>query len=203
MKTFKSFISEKTFADLKPTKNTWITIPNDVFDPELSTELFDLIDKSYSYVGGHANYKTAADVPFGKDENNPGSITWYGLDFDEDPEVDVINISKRTAFGLKSVLGATDGSKEAKNAYILNMVDKLNRPGNYVEVSDAIMHILISKYGVESIDNQQDVEKILGKKITWVGENPNGKYPGYNGFYKRSIGGTEHMKILLGKPNLY
>ena len=202
MKTFKSFISEKQFADLKAPKNNWITIPNDAFDPELSAELFDLIDKSYSYVGGHANYKTAADIPFGKDSKDPGSIIWYGLDFDEDPEADVINISKQTAFGLKSVAGATDGSKEAKDRYVKNMVDSLNTSGNYAEVSGAIMHILISKYGVESIESQEDVEKILGKTVSWVGENPNGKYPGYNGFYNRSICGTEHMKIMLGKPKL-
>lgn len=82
------------------------------------------------------------------------------------------------------------------------MVDRLNTPGNYAEVSGAIMHILISKFGVESIDSQEDVEKVLGKAVSWVGENPNGKYPGYTGFYNRVIGGTEHMKILLGKPNL-
>jgi len=202
MKSFKTFISEKTFADLKPTKGKWITIPNDEFDPELSAELFDLIDKSYSYVGGHANYRTPDDIPLGKDKDNPGSIEWYGLDFDEDPEADVINISKKTKFGSKSVGGATDGSREAKNQYVMGMVDKLKTPGNYAEVSDAIMHILLTRYGVESVENQEDVEKILGKKVQWVGQHPAGNYPGHNGFYIRSIGGKEHMKIMLGKPNL-
>jgi hypothetical protein len=200
MKTFKQFIHEKKFSDLKPKKGEWLQIPNNEFDPELSAELFDLIDKSYSYVGGHANYRKPEDIPLGKDKDDPGTIVWYGLDFDEDPEADVVNISKKTKFGLKSVGGATDGSKESKTQYVKNLVDKLNTPGNYAEVSDAIMHILLTRYGVESIDNQEDVEKILNKKVKWVGKHPIGNYPGHEGFYIRSIGGEEHMKIMLGKP---
>ena len=202
MKTFKQFILEKTFSDLNPKKGDWLQIPNNEFDPELSAELFDLIDKSYSYVGGHVNYRKPEDIPLGKDKDDPGTIVWYGLDFDEDPEADVVNISKKTKFGLKSVGGATDGSKESKSQYVKNLVDKLDTPGNYAEVSDAIMHILLTRYGVESIDNQEDVEKILGKKVKWVGKHPIGNYPGHEGFYIRTIGGEEHMKIMLGKPLL-
>ena len=110
MKTFKQFLSEKSFSDISSKKGKWTEIPNSEFDAELSAELFDLIDKSYSYVGGHSNYRTKTDLPLGKDKDNPDSIIWYGLDFDNDPEVDVVIVGKKTKFGLKSVLGATDGS---------------------------------------------------------------------------------------------
>ena len=83
----------------------------------------------------------------------------------------------------------------------MGMVKKLNTPGNYAEVSDAIMHILLTRYGVPSIDDQETVEKILGKKVEWIGANSEGKYPEHNGFYARDIGGKKHIKILLGKPN--
>ncbi len=202
MKSFKSFVTEKKFADLKPTKGKWTNIPNSEFDPELSAQLYDLIDKSYSYVGGHANYRTANDLPLGKDKDDSSTISWYALDFDDDPEADVLNVTKKTKFGDKSVLGATDGSKEAKHEYVMNMVKKLNQPGNYAEVSDAIMHILLTRYGVPTVDNKEDVEKILGKKVEWIGPNPDNKYPGHNGFYARQLGGTRHIKIMLGKPNL-
>jgi hypothetical protein len=202
MKSFKTFITEKTFADLKPTKGAWLEIPNDEFDDELSVELFDLIDKSYGYVGGHVNYRSPIDLPLGKDRDDPGSIIWYGLDFDDDPQADVIELYKKTRFGSKGILGATDGSREAKLQYIKYMVSKLNTPGNYAEVSDAIMHILLTKFDVETVDKQEDVEKVLGKKVEWVGEHPTGRYPNHNGFYNRSIVGEKHMKILVGKPNL-
>ena len=51
------------------------------------------------------------------------------------------------------------------------------------------------------IANEDDIKKLLPNKVfTFVGENPNGKYPGYTGWYKRKIGGKEHLKIMLGKP---
>ena len=44
------------------------------------------------------------------------------------------------------------------------------------------------------------MERIIGKPVKWIGEHPEGKYPGYKGFYERSLGGAQHVKILLGTP---
>jgi len=51
------------------------------------------------------------------------------------------------------------------------------------------------------VDNQEDVQKVLGKEITWLGNHPEGKYPDYNGWYSRQIGESEEIKILLGRPS--
>ena len=204
MKTFRQFIAEKKFSDLGSyKKDKWLSIPIDAFEPgsDLNKELYDLIDRSYAYVGGHLNYKSPDDLPLGKDPDDPKVIVWQGIDFDSDPEPDVIKTYKKTPFGKKSVLGATDGSVDSKVKYVSKMIDDLSSPGNYVEVSDAIMHILI-RNKIPAVQNQKDVEQILNKKVTWIGPHPEGKYPGYEGFYKRKIGGEEHMKILLGNPNL-
>jgi len=68
-------------------------------------------------------------------------------------------------------------------------------------LSGAIGHIMIKYHQVPFVDNEQDVRKVLGKDIEWVGKHPDGKYPGYDGWYNRKIKGKDKMKILLGMPN--
>ena len=60
---------------------------------------------------------------------------------------------------------------------------------------------MIKYHNVPFVNNQEDVEKVLGKTVEWTGPHPEGKYPGYDGWYIRKIGG-EHadMKILVGRP---
>jgi hypothetical protein len=48
------------------------------------------------------------------------------------------------------------------------------------------------------------VQKVLGpsKPIEWLGTHPDGKYPEYNGWYRRTIEGHEgELKIMLGNPS--
>jgi len=42
---------------------------------------------------------------------------------------------------------------------------------------------------------------VLGHEVVWLGEHPEGIYPGYDGWYSRRIGGSEETKILLGIPS--
>ena len=52
--------------------------------------------------------------------------------------------------------------------------------------------------------SKEEVEAMIGKKVNWIGRNPDEKYaarygPDYEGWYSRGIGGgAAHMKILLG-----
>lgn len=202
MLSYKQFLNEKSFADLKAPKDKWVNIPINIFgkDQEINKELFDLIDKSYQYVGGHSNYKSPDDLPGGKD--NDLNIVWYGVDIDNDPQPDVTIASKKTPYGMKNVLGATDGTPEAKIQYVLNTMERLTTPGYYAEMSDAIAHIMIKRHNIPSVNSQEDVERVLGKKVEWVGLHPSGNYPDHPGWYKRKLGGEEHMKILLGKPKI-
>ena len=68
-------------------------------------------------------------------------------------------------------------------------------------MSDAMSHIMIKYYNAPFVDNEEDVQKVLGKEIEWIGPHPEGKYPKHPGWYKRKLGGNMHMKILLGRPN--
>lgn len=78
-------------------------------------------------------------------------------------------------------------------------MEKLNTQGNYAEMSGAIAHIMISRHNVPFVDNQEDVEKILGKKVEWIGAHPEGKYPKHPGWYKRKIGGEETYEDFVRK----
>ena len=201
MKSFRAFLTETDFADLKPTKGQWTSIPTSLLrkaqtEPprNIDHELYDLLDKSYSYIGGHVDFKKPSDIP-------ANHTIWYAVDVDGDKDPDAVKFGKQTSHGTKWTGGATDGSPAAKQAYLDNTVQRLKSRGNYGEVSDAIMHILITRYQVPCVDSKERVERILGKKVQWIGAHPEGKYPGWNGFYIRDLGGSPHMKIMLGLPN--
>lgn len=197
-------VESKSFTtiDPKPNKNQWVKIKNkDLQEPdsELNANLYDMITKSYSKIGGYNNYNSPKDIPYGK-EGNDKDVIWWAIDTDQDPEADAVKWVRITPHGLKSLGGASDGGTESKQAYIDISAEQLNTPGYYGEASDAIAHILISRYKVPFVNDQKTVENVLGKKVEWVGENPNGKYPGYNGWYNRMLLGAIHMKIMLGTP---
>ena len=52
-------------------------------------------------------------------------------------------------------------------------------------------------FKVPIITNQNDVEKILNKKVKWIGE-----YNGHDGWYEREIAGSFYKKFLIGNPIL-
>ena len=78
----------------------------------------------------------------------------------------------------------------------------LKTQGYYAEMSHGIAHIMITKHNIESVNDEETVKKVLNKELKWVGPHPDGEYPGYDGWYIRTIGGKQYMKILLGKPNI-
>jgi hypothetical protein len=71
--------------------------------------------------------------------------------------------------------------------------------GNYIEVSEKISETLLNS-GVPYVNNAEDVTKVLGKKIEWVGASE--EYDYADGWYIRRVGGLKAIeKILVGKPN--
>ena len=86
-------------------------------------------------------------------------------------------------------------------AYLDKTADLLFNDGYFAEMSDAIAHIMITRYDVPFVGDEEAVRAALGKDITWIGPHPEGKYPGFDGWYERKVGGKHlHMKIMLGKP---
>ena len=201
MLKFTQFITETEFADLHPRTGQWEKVPVQALTkaqhepaPNIDTELFDLLDKSYAYIGGHVDFRKPSDLP-------SNHTLWYAVDVDGDKHPEAVKFGKNTPFGTKWTGGATDGSPEAKQQYINDTVRALNTPGHYCEMSDAIFHIMATRYHIPCVTDHADVEKILGKSVKWIGPHPPGKYAGYQ-FYARDLGGAQHIKCLLGKPHV-
>jgi len=164
-------------------------------DPKLAKEFFDLIAKAYSKIGGHLKLKSPASL-LGGEVN-----LFQAIDIDNDGEVDALKVYKKKSAGMKSVGMGHDGSAAGKQAAIAKSAKSLKSTGFYAEMSDAIAHIMITRHGVKSVNSHKRVEKVLGKKVEWVGAHPDGKYPDHAGWYYRAIGGKKKLKILLGKPS--
>lgn len=196
-------LNEKVFADYEAPKNKWIDIPTGDFehDPEnvdLTDEIYGLINTAYSKIGGHFDFKKASDVPADHDE-------WIAADVDGDPDPDAVRFGKKTPHGVKLTGSGHDGSRGGKIAYLEKTAELLYEPGYYAEMSKAIAHIMITRYGVPFVGDSETVQKVLGsnKPIKWLGDHPEEKYSEYNGWYRRAVSGHEgELKIMLGNPNV-
>jgi len=194
IKLFEEFTNEKSSGELFNPKRGKITKFDHTKHPELSGEFYDLIATAYAEIGGHAKIKSPDDVFADPDWNY-----WEGLDIHGDEDFDMVMFGKKTKFGVKYSGVGHDGSKPAKRAYITARGRDLNRPGFYIEVSGKIADILIGKYNVPVVSDHAAVEKVLGKKIEWLG-NIEGELG--NGWYSRKLGGSYHNKVLIGRPKV-
>ena len=139
-------------------KGKWIQLSGKALD-KFKEELIDLIRIAYKPIGGHSNYKQAADIV-------SGTEIFHAVDLDDDPQPDALNIYKKKPAGMKSVGLGHDGSKKAKSSVIKNKVGKLKSRGWFAEVSGKMYDIMKAK-GVKTITDYDMVRQALkGKKIT-------------------------------------
>ena len=192
MKSFKRFVQEEvTLPNRK-----FVKIPTNVLgqNNDITKDIFDMIDKTYKNIGGYPDFKKSTDLP----DNH---TDWYAADVDKDPDADITTFGKSKAGNFKLTGAASDGSEPAK-AFLVNKLGKLLKTsGNYAEASDALAHVMITRKKVPYVADTESIQKLLpGKSFTFIGEHPDGKYPGYNGWYTRNIAGKELLKIILGNP---
>ena len=201
-------LNEKKWADFNASKGQTIDLsPEDFSDPapegerDLDDEIFDLIQTAYADVElepgtyGNAKVRKPADLP-------AGYTVMQAADIDEDPEPDFFRGGKMRNGRYKLGIVGHDGSKAAIQKYLDQSAEKL-KSGAIAEMSGAIAHIMITRYGVPAVTSKEEVEAMLGKPVEWIGRHPEEKralrYGGtHEGWYNRSIGGSSHMKILLG-----
>jgi hypothetical protein len=192
MKSFRKFLEE----EIKLPNRKFIKLPTNLLgqNNDITQNVFDMIDKTYKNIGGYPDFKKPSDLP----DNH---TDWFAADVDKDPDADITTFGKTKAGNYKLTGAASDGSDAAKK-FLINKVGKLMKTsGNYVEASDGLAHVLITRKKVPFVGDEESIQKLLpGKTFKFVGENPNGKYPGYDGWYERDIGGTKHLKIILGNP---
>ena len=128
---------------------------------------------------------------------------WLAVDVDGDDTPDALKFAKNKPAGKKMSGGGHDGTTAGKNAYIQKTAETLNSGGYYAEMSKGIAHLMIKYYQVPHVADEEKVKRVLGpsKKIEWLGQHPEGRYPDYNGWYVREISGQRELKIMLGNPN--
>jgi hypothetical protein len=192
MKSFKKFVQEEV-----PLPNRkFVKIPTNLLgqNNDITKDIFDMIDKTYRNIGGYPDFRKATDLP----DNH---TDWYAADVDKDPDADITTFGKAKAGNFKLTGAASDGSEPAK-AFLINKLGKLmNTSGNYAEASDALAHVLITRKQVPFVGDEESIQKLLpGKRFTFLGKHPTGKYPGYDGWYERDIAGKKLLKIILGNP---
>ena len=112
------------------------------------------------------------------------------IDLDKDNESDIVQISRPTKYGEKSLASGTDGEQKSKQELLKKKAKDLFIKGHYIEVSGKMADILLNKFNVPFVEDKDKVEKVLDKKIEWVGD----------GWYIRNIAGDNHKKILVGIP---
>ena len=192
MKSFKRFVQE----EIALPNRKFVKIPTNVLgqNNDITKDIFGMIDKTYKNIGGYPDFKRSTDLP----DNH---TDWYAADVDKDPDADITTFGKSKAGNFKLTGAASDGSEPAK-AFLVNKLGKLLKTsGNYAEASDALAHVMITRKKVPYVADTESIQKLLpGKSFTFIGEHPDGKYPGYNGWYTRNIAGKELLKIILGNP---
>ena len=192
MKSFKRFVQE----EIALPNRKFVKIPTNVLgqNNDITKDIFDMIDKTYKNIGGYPDFKKSTDLP----DNH---TDWYAADVDKDPDADITTFGKSKAGNFKLTGAASDGSEPAK-AFLINKLGKLMKTsGNYAEASDALAHVLITRKKVPYVADTESIQKLLpGKSFPFIGEHPDGKYPGSNGWYTRNIAGKELLKIILGNP---
>ena len=184
------------FFDQFGVKDKWVKLgPQDLIkNPKLADELFWMLSVAYRDIGGHLKFKTINDL-------FDGRLVFHAIDVDQDPQSDAAKFFKKKPAGLKSVGLGHDGTPKAKDAAIKKSAQLLKKRGYFGEMSGAIAHIMLTKYGVQSVNDEKVVRSALkGKKIEWLGQHPQGKYPNNPGWYNRAIGGKKILKIMVGLP---
>ena len=202
IKTLTQYIAEKRDTSVqaitKGKKRTWVKVPTRTLgkDNDVTKDIYDMITKTYAPIGGYVDFSKPGDLP-------SDFTDWIGNDVDKDPDLDAVRFAKKGPGGTKFSGSATDGSAAAKKIMLNKTAKMLNQRGNYGELSDAIAHIMLTRYKkVPVVTDEDHVRRLLpGKPIKWIGEHPSGKYPGVNGWYERTLTGAgKHIKIMMGRP---
>jgi hypothetical protein len=193
IKKYLEFLTHKYSGEIfKPKRDEYEVLDQEVLKkhPELSDEFFDLIKIAYYSIGGNAKIKSPDDL-----FNDPNINYWGGIDLHDTSDYDIIVFGKKTKFGIKIAAGGHDGEVDSKRRYLEEFNKKINSYGFYTEVSDKFGKFIMKYLKVPLITSQEEVEKVLNKKVNWIGE-----YDGHDGWYERKIGDVLHKKFLIGNP---
>ena len=220
----RKVLCEKRFDQVDGyAKDKALNIYSDLFDEEnveLRDDAFDIIDKSYKYIGGNADIRASTDL-MNSDKNDYSEfIAW---DIDDDPEIDVLRGMKPKSGGMKLALSATDGSAKAAQHSKDDTNKKLKAGGFWAEMSSRSAVVAMKANAPVVLDREKALRMIAKPNVVWHGEHPYFKDPAkyadnrieaekskqyadqhgvsFDGWYERKLGGSMHVKIIFGSIN--
>lgn len=181
----KYLFNNPLLLEAELSKGKWVTLSQQELE-DYKDDIFGLIKIAYEYIGGHSNYKSSNDVTGSEGDNE-----YEVIDLDGDSEIDIVNVSKpKEKLGTKFVAAGHDGTSPAKRKMLTYQIDKLKKPGFYIEVSGRMKDIFVEA-GVPIVTDEDTIKKALkGREFTMNDD----------GTYDRKIGGTSHTKTLMGSP---
>lgn len=187
MKNLSSIICEK-----------FITLFDEVKDISLkrkySKEVYDMIVKSYAYMGGLAGCKSYEDFCNEYVEPKNGDKLIWKLVRRTD-HISAINIYSTKRGGRKAIVGASDGTEQGKKdlSKILEEDYKFKERGAWIEVSGKALGLALKNGGIP-IPNSYILELMPDKNKNEFRMRDDGY------FYDRIIGGEWHTKLCIGNP---
>ena len=191
----REVLMEKKFSDYNVPKGTWSLVPagdlaNHTPEIDIDDEIYNLVSTAYEPIGGNIKIGSPTDLP--------GKYTFFDVvDVDDDPEPDAVVFGKVRGSNLK-VGGMGHDGGSGKRVSMSRLMQIVNRPGTFAEVSGAPAEIMLAQ-GMPVITDPDKVRQITGKDIEWVGKHPVKDYgPGTEGWYKQSYGGSSHLKTAIG-----
>jgi hypothetical protein len=218
----ETMLAEKRLSQLPNyTKKKEMQIYDDLQDPEnseLRDEVFDLVDKSYAYIGGNADIRAEDDLMDSRKNDYDPFLAW---DIDEDPEPDVLRGMKPKSGSMKLSLSATDGSSAAGAWSKADTIARLKDGSHWAEMSGRSASLAM-KAGVSAVtDKTKAISMVQKPDMVWHGEHPFFKNPShpiykdlsieanksktrakslgqYDGWYERKLGKEIHVKMVFG-----
>lgn len=162
---------------------------------QVAGDVSDMVNRTYGSMGGFPGADTAQGV-------RSRFTHFYLSDVDDDPEPDAGILYTDWKGSRKASAIVTDGGPESKQKMRDMMRQFFSKKGSWIEVSDAPAKILIDKMNMPTVDNEEQVRKILSRitDLRWHGKHPNPAITYGNGWYTRNIYGHDATKIIVGNP---
>ena len=202
-KTLRTYVRKILKESLGAPKGQWVLL--DAGDPRramIQDQIFDMVQQTYAYMGGHFKIKEPSDLERYK--------YWVVADVDADPDADVIIMGK-PELGSKMGGAANDGSRPAVNAYKQMSADLRRTGGNidgtgnwWGEVSGKPAYAMLSREA-PAVTDPAIVAKLLdGDDYVWHGQHPDPNAPDlfkrHAGWYTKKFGKKVATKIIVGSP---
>lgn len=171
------------------TKNRWELIISSADKREVGNELVDLVQHAYSVTPKGSMVQSLRDVI---------PSDWNVIDWDNEPDIDACVFYRRNREGENWVgykiqgLGH-DGSRGSKDRAIQKMLSLLQRPGVWIESSDALRHVL-HKMNAPAVTDEQFLQNLFG--------DPNLVMMNADTYRRTLQNGAEIEETVFGQPTL-